>query len=71
MVAVTICGFSDEAVALPEGRLRLGSALAELSRENGLTNADVEALLRSMAIRQSALPTSTLRNDPGYCTFIQ
>ena len=33
----------EEAV-LPEARLRLGSALAEISRGNGLTNADVEAL---------------------------
>ena len=28
----------------PQDRLRLGSALAELSRKLGLTNADVEAL---------------------------
>ena len=33
-----------EAAARPEGRLRLGSALAERSRKIGLTNADVEAL---------------------------
>lgn len=33
-----------EAAALPEGRLRLGTALAEISRKLGLTNADIEAL---------------------------
>jgi plasmid stability protein len=33
-----------EATVRPEGRLRLGSALAEMSRKIGLTNADVEAL---------------------------
>jgi antitoxin FitA len=33
-----------DAAARPEGRLRLGAALAELSRKIGLTNADVEAL---------------------------
>jgi plasmid stability protein len=32
----------EEAVR-PEGRLRLGSAMAETSREMGLTNADIEA----------------------------
>ena len=33
-----------EAAVRPEGRLRLGSALAGMSRKIGLTNADVEAL---------------------------
>ncbi|MBI1209568.1 MAG: plasmid stabilization protein [Azospirillum sp.] len=33
-----------EAVARPEGRLRLGSALAEMSRKNSLTNTDVETV---------------------------
>ena len=33
-----------EAAARPEGRLRLGSTLAQMSRKIGLTNADVEAL---------------------------
>jgi len=35
-----------EAAVRPEGQLRLGSALAQLSREAGLTNADVESLER-------------------------
>ena len=33
-----------DAAARPEGRLRLGAALAEISRKAGLTNADVETL---------------------------
>ncbi len=33
-----------EAAVRPEGRLRLGSALAEMSRKTELTSADVEAL---------------------------
>ncbi|KWV48406.1 plasmid stabilization protein [Bradyrhizobium macuxiense] len=33
-----------EATVCPEGRLRLGTALSEMSWKIGLTNADVEAL---------------------------
>jgi hypothetical protein len=33
-----------EAAVRPEGRLRIGTALAEASQKNGLTNADIEAL---------------------------
>ena len=33
-----------EAAVRPEGRLRLGTAMSEISRKMGLTNADVEAL---------------------------
>lgn len=33
-----------EAAVRPEGRLRLGTALAEMSRKIGVTNADIEAL---------------------------
>ena len=33
-----------EAAVRPDGRLRLGTALAEMSRKTGLTNAEVEAL---------------------------
>ncbi|MFO1037808.1 MAG: Arc family DNA-binding protein [Geminicoccaceae bacterium] len=32
------------AAVRPEGRLRLGTALAEVSRKFGLTNEDIEAL---------------------------
>ena len=38
-----------EAAARPEGRLRLGTALAEMSRKIGLTNADVEAIEQTSA----------------------
>ena len=34
----------EAAAVRPEGRLRLGTALSEMSRKIGLTNADVEAL---------------------------
>jgi plasmid stability protein len=37
-----------EAAVRPEGRLRLGTALSEASRELGLTNADIEALESSL-----------------------
>ena len=33
-----------EAAVRPEGRLRLGTALSDMSRKIGLTNADVEAV---------------------------
>lgn len=33
-----------EAAVRPEGRLLLGTALAEASRRMGLTNADIEAI---------------------------
>ena len=33
-----------EAAARPEGRLRLGTAVSEISRKVGLTNGDIEAL---------------------------
>jgi len=33
-----------EAAARPAGRLTIGTALSEMSRKIGLTNADVEAL---------------------------
>ena len=33
-----------EAAVRPEGRLLLGTALSEVSRKMGLTNADIEAL---------------------------
>jgi plasmid stability protein len=33
-----------EAAVLPEDRLRLGTALAEIGQKYGITNADIEAL---------------------------
>lgn len=40
-----------EAAVRPEGRLRLGSAIAQLSRKIGLTNTDVEVLEQNRAAR--------------------
>lgn len=37
-----------EAALRPEGRLLLGTALAEASRKIGLTNADIEALEQTL-----------------------
>ncbi len=46
-----------EAAALPEGRLRLGTALSEVSRKMGLTNADIEALEQTLERdRRPAVP---------------
>ncbi len=41
----------------PQGRLRLGTALADMSRRIGLTNADVEAIERT----RDAKPAEPLR----------
>lgn len=40
-----------EAAVRPEGRLRLGTALSEMSRKIGLTNADVEAIEHARGTR--------------------
>jgi plasmid stability protein len=40
-----------EAAVRPEGRLRLGSTLSEISQKIGLTNADVEGLEQSRETR--------------------
>ncbi len=40
-----------EAAVRPEGRVRLGTALSEMSRQMGLTNADVEALEKVREVR--------------------
>jgi antitoxin FitA len=46
-----------EAAVRPEGRLRLGTAMADMSRKIGLTNADVEALEQG----RDARPAEPLR----------
>ena len=46
-----------DAAVRPEGRLCLGSALAQRSRKIGLTNADVEALEQA----RDAKPAEPLR----------
>ena len=48
-----------EAAVRPEGRLLLGTALSEVSRKMGLTNADIEALeetLDQVRDRHPAVP---------------
>ena len=40
-----------EAAVRPEGRLRVGTALSEMSRKIGLSNADVEALEHARGTR--------------------
>ncbi len=40
-----------EAAVRPEGRLRLGMALSQMSRKIGLNNADVEALEKARHAR--------------------
>lgn len=43
-----------EAAVRPEGRLRLGTALSEIGRKYGLTNADVEAIEQVRDTRPAA-----------------
>ncbi|MBF0374693.1 MAG: plasmid stabilization protein [Alphaproteobacteria bacterium] len=42
-----------EAAVRPEGRLRLGTALSEMSRRIGLANADFEALEQASDARRA------------------
>lgn len=49
-----------EAAVRPDGRLRLGTALSEASRELGLTNADIEALERSLEEVQDRRPAEPM-----------
>ena len=50
-----------EAAALPEGRVRLGTALSEVSRKMGLTNADFEALEESLEQVRDKRPAEPLK----------
>jgi len=52
-----------EAAVLPEGRLRLGTALSEVSRKMGLTNADFEALEESLEQVRDKRPAEPLKFD--------
>ncbi|MCA3730214.1 MAG: plasmid stabilization protein [Phenylobacterium sp.] len=49
-----------EAAVRPDGRLRLGTALSEASRELGLTNADIEALERALEGVQDRRPAEPM-----------
>lgn len=49
-----------EAAALPEGRVRLGTVLSEVSRKMGLTNADFEALEQSLEQVRDSRPAEPM-----------
>ena len=50
-----------EAAVRPEGRVRLGTALAEASRTMGLTNADIDALTKAYQLARDEHPAEPLR----------
>lgn len=50
-----------EAAARPEERLRLGTALAEVSRSMGLTNADIDALEQALEPVRDTRPAEPMR----------
>jgi plasmid stability protein len=50
-----------EAAVRPEGRLRLGTALTEVSRKLGVTNADVDALGKALGEAHDGTPAEPLR----------
>jgi|GEM_PF-200197 len=50
-----------ESAVRPEGRLRLGTALAEMSRKIGVTDADVDALGEALGEANDGTPAQPLR----------
>lgn len=52
-----------EAAVRPEGRVRLGTALAEIARKHGITRADVEALEDSLEQVRDKRPAEPLKFD--------
>lgn len=50
-----------EAAVWPEGRLRLGTALAEMSRKIGVTDADVDALGEALGQTHDGTPAEPPR----------
>ncbi|MCA3562788.1 MAG: plasmid stabilization protein [Methylocystis sp.] len=52
-----------EAAVRPEGRLLLGTALSEVSRKMGLTNADFEALGQSLEQVRDRRPAEPMTFD--------
>jgi len=50
-----------EAAVLPEGRLRLGTALAEIGQKHGVTNADIEALEQALEQVRDTRPAEPMR----------
>ncbi|MGJ3264153.1 MAG: FitA-like ribbon-helix-helix domain-containing protein [Salinarimonas sp.] len=49
-----------EAAVRPEGRLLLGTALSDVSREMGLTNADIEALEQALELVRERRPAEPM-----------
>jgi plasmid stability protein len=52
-----------EAALLPEGRLRLGTALSEIGRKSGLTNADFEAFQQALEQVRDKRPAEPMKFD--------
>lgn len=50
-----------ESAVRPEGRQRLGTALAEMSRKIGVTDADVDALGEALGEARDGTPAQPLR----------
>lgn len=50
-----------EAAVRPQGRLLLGTALAEMSRKIGVTNADVDALEKAIEEARDKRPAEPMR----------
>jgi plasmid stability protein len=50
-----------ESAARPEGRLLLGTALSEVSRKMGLTNADIEALEQALEQVRDSRPAEPIQ----------
>ena len=50
-----------EAAVRPEGRLLLGTALAEMSRKIGVTNADVDAFEKAIEEARDKRPAEPMR----------
>jgi plasmid stability protein len=50
-----------EAAARPEGRLRLGTALLEIGKKHGITNADVEALEEAIEQNRDVRPSEPIK----------
>ncbi|MBN9022222.1 MAG: plasmid stabilization protein [Rhizobiales bacterium] len=50
-----------EAAVLPEGRVRLGTALAEIGQKHGVTNADIQALEEALEQVRDRRPAEPMR----------
>ena len=50
-----------EAAVLPEGRVRVGTALAEIGQKHGVSNADIEALEEALEQVRDRRPAEPMR----------